>query len=173
MNLSNLKRSVFALIAVLGIAGFSSPASAGGVYFGINLELVGGPIDLRFDREFRIVPLPIAGVQLGYDFGENGDGYGARMSFNFLIFGQIAADVYHRFSLDVNGSNAYVGAGVEYQFIVFDTSVGAPAVHALVGLEWRATPNLALFIEATPGLLLQLPAVAPTIILRGGLLLRF
>ena len=50
MNLSNLKRSIFALLAVFSIAGLSNPASAGGVYFGINLELIGGPLDLRLDK---------------------------------------------------------------------------------------------------------------------------
>ena len=173
MSLSNLKRTVFALLTVLGIAGLSNPASAGGGYFGINLELMGGPLDLRFDKDFRIAPIPFPGVQIGYDFGDDGDGYGARLSFSFLIFGQIAADVYHRFSLDARGSNTYVGAGIEYQFLIFDTFAGAPALHALAGLEWRATPNLGLFIEATPGILLQLPAVAFTVIVRSGLLLRF
>ena len=172
MNLIQIKRSLFALLAVLGMTfGCSGNASAGGVYFGINFELVGGPIDLRPDKDFRIAPLPIPGVQIGYDFGDGADGYGARVSLSFFIFGQIALDGYYRFSLDAGGSNAYVGAGVEYQFIVFDTSVGAPSLHALGGLEWRPTRNFGLFIEATPGVLL--PAISFTVIVRSGLVLRF
>ena len=62
MTQSNLKRTVFALLTVLGIAGLSNPASAGGVYLGINLELMGGPLDLRFDKDFRIAPTPFPGV---------------------------------------------------------------------------------------------------------------
>ena len=139
----------------------------------INLELVGGPRDLQFGTDFRFAPLPIPGVQIGYDFGDGADGYGARVSFNFFFIGQIALDGYRRFALGAGGSNAYVGAGVEYQFLAFDTLAGAAGLHALGGLEWRATQNFGLFIEATPGLLLQPPAIALTVIVRGGLLLRF
>ena len=110
----NLRRAITALLAILGIAfACSSPASAGGLYFGINLELVGGPQDLQFDKSFRIAPLPIPGVQIGYDFGDGTDGFGARVSFNFFIIGQIALDGYYRLTLDAGGSNAYVGAGAE------------------------------------------------------------
>ena len=139
----------------------------------INFELVGGPPDFQFDKAFRLVPLPIPGVQIGYDFGDGADTFGARVSFNFFIIGQIALDGYYRFELDASGSNAYVGAGIEYQFFAFDTVGGAAGLHALGGLEWRFTRNLALFIEATPGLLLQPPAIAFTVIVRSGLLLRF
>lgn len=173
MNRWNLKRSALALIVVLGmICACSSPASAGGVYFGINFELVGGPPDFQFDRAFYLVPLPIPGVQIGYDFGDGADTFGARVSFNFFIIGQIALDGYYRFTLDAGGSNAYVGAGAEMQFLVtLPESKSALGLHALGGLEWRATQNFGLFIEATPGVLLQPPALAFTVIVRGGLVL--
>ena len=174
MNCRNLKRSALALIAILGLTlACSSPASAGGLYFGINLELIGGPQDLQFGKDFRFAPLPIPGVQIGYDFGDGADTFGARVSFNFFIIGQIALDGYRRFMLDAGSSNAYVGGGAEYQFFAFDTVGGALGLHALGGLEWRLTKNFGLFIEATPGVLLQLPAIAFTVILRSGLVLRF
>ena len=170
----NLRRAITALLAILGIAfACSSPASAGGLYFGVNLELVGGPPDLQFGKSFRIAPLPIPGVQIGYDFSDGTDGFGARVSFNFFIIGQIALDGYYRLTLDAGGSNAYVGAGAEYQFLAFDTLAGAVGLHALAGLEWRLSRNFGLFIEATPGVLLQPPALAFTVIVRGGLVLRF
>ncbi len=170
----SLKRVVTALLIVLGMTfACSSPASAGSVYFGINFELIGGPPDFQFDKAFRLAPLPIPGVQIGYDFGDGAETFGARVSFNFFIIGQIALDGYYRFALDAGGSNAYVGAGAEYQFFAFDTVGGAPGLHALGGLEWRLTRNFGLFVEATPGVLLQLPALAFTVIVRSGLLLRF
>ena len=86
---------------------------------------------------------------------------------------QIALDGYYRLTLDAGGSNAYVGAGAEYQFLAFDTLVGAVGLHALAGLEWRLSRNFGLFIEATPGVLLQPPALAFTVIVRSGLVLRF
>ena len=167
----NLRRFTLALLAVLGLTlACSSPASAGGLYFGINLELIGGS---QFSTDFRFAPLPIPGVQIGYDFGDGADGFGARVSFNFFISGQIALDGYYRLPLDAGGSNAYVGAGVEYQFLAFDTLAGAAGLHALGGLEWRVTRNFGLFIEVTPGVLLQPPAIAFTVIVRSGLVLRF
>ena len=103
-------------------------------------------------------------VQIGYDFSDGTDGFGARVSFNFFIIGQIALDGYYRLTLDAGGSNAYVGAGAEYQFLAFDTLAGAVGLHALAGLEWRLSRNFGLFIEATPGVLLQPPALAFTVI---------
>ena len=171
----NLRRTITALLVVLGLTfALQSPASAGGVYFGINFEIIGTPQDLQLSNSFRFVTLPIPGVQLGYDFGDDVEGYGARVSLNFFFFGQIALDGYYRFALDANGSNVYVGGGVEYQFLVtLPAAQGAPGLHALGGLEWRPTRNLGVFIEATPGVLLQLPAIGFTVIVRGGLVLHF
>jgi hypothetical protein len=161
-NAMNHKRFALALLAVLGmVCAFSSPAHAGRWYFGINLELIAGPTGLQFDRDFSFTPLLIPGVQLGYDFGDEPEGFGARMSFNFFFIGQIALDGYYRFALDEGGSNAYLGAGIEVQFLLgFSDLRSAPGLHALGGLEWRPTRNLGLFIEATPGVLLQPAATA-------------
>ena len=171
----NLKRTITALLIAFGMTlAFSSPAHAGGAYFGINFEIIGAPQDLQISNSFRFVTLPIPGVQLGYDFGDGVEGYGARVSFNFFFFGQIALDGYYRFALDTGGSNVYVGGGVEYQFLItLPAAQGAPGLHALGGLEWRPTRNLGVFIEATPGVLLQLPAIGFTVIVRGGFVVRF
>jgi hypothetical protein len=169
-NAMNHKRFAFALLAVLGMVGaFSSPVRAGGWYFGVNLELTGG----QLAQAFSLAPFPSPGVQIGYDFGDGGDGFGVRASLNISLIAQYTLDGYHRFALDANGSNAYVGAGVSYQQSFLMNVQGAAVVHALGGLEWRPTRNFGLFIEATPGVLLQPPALAFTLIVRSGLVLRF
>ena len=170
----NLRRAITALLAVLGIAfACSSPASAGGLYFGINLELVGGPQREPFISGFSILPLPFPGAQIGYDFGEGTSGFGARLSFNYFIFGQLALDGYYRLGMDQSGDSAYFGGGAEYQFVAFDTITNFYGLHALIGYEWRLTTNLAVFLEATPGILFWTGGPSFAVALRSGLLLRF
>ena len=170
----SLRRVTTALIAILSIVfACSSPANAGGLYFGINLEIVGGPQREPYIKGFSITPLPIPGVQIGYDVDDGANSFGGRLSLNFAILGQIALDGYYRLGLEANGSNAYFGAGAEYQFIVFDTITNFYGLHALLGYEWRLGTILALFLEATPGVVFSASGASFGAMLRGGLILHF
>ncbi len=174
MNHGNLKRSTLALLTFLGMAfAFSSNANAGGLYFGINLEVVGGPQREPYIKGFSITPLPIPGVQIGYDVDDGANSFGGRLSLNFAILGQIALDGYYRLSLTASGDNAYFGGGAEYQFIVFDTITNYYGLHALLGYEWRLGTILALFLEATPGVVFSASGASFGAMLRGGLVLHF
>lgn len=157
MNLEqvNLKRSLIVVIIMLSASfGFSGTASASGVYFGINLEILAGnqgnnsgPVG------FQIIPIPLPGIEAGYDFGDALEGFGARLSLNFLIVRTVSLDAYYRLTLDDSGSNAYFGAGYDFEDFSFDISLSYNGLHALAGYEWRFTPSFALFLEAAPGFL--------------------
>jgi hypothetical protein len=151
----NLKRSLIATIIVLSATlGFSGSASAGGLYFGINLEMLAGNQDnTSGSTEFRLFALPLPGIEAGYDFGDALEGFGARLSINFLLIRTVSLDAYYRFTLDASGSNAYLGAGYDLEDFSFDISLVYNGLHALAGYEWRFTPSFALFIEAAPGFL--------------------
>jgi hypothetical protein len=173
--MTQLKRSLVALLTVLGIAlTCSSPANAGGLYFGINLEVIGGPQREPFIKGFSITPLPIPGVQIGYDIDDGANAFGARLSLSFVFFGQIALDGYYRLSMNASGDNAYFGGGAEYQVISFSTTTSYYGLHALLGYEWRLGEVLALFLEATPGVVFSgLSGASFGAMLRGGLVLHF
>jgi hypothetical protein len=170
----NFKRFALALFAVLGLTlALSSPANAGGLYFGINLEVVGGPQREPFIKGFSITPIPIPGVQIGYDIDDGANAFGARLSLSFAIFGQIALDGYYRLSMNASGDNAYFGGGAEYQVVSFGTTTSYYGLHALLGYEWRLGTILALFLEATPGVVLGASGASFGAMLRGGLVLHF
>jgi hypothetical protein len=150
----NLKRSLITLIVLSAACGFSGNAMASGMYFGINLELlVGTQGESTRSVGFQILPIPLPGIEAGYDFGDALEGFGARLSLNFLLIRTVSLDGYYRFTLDDSGSNAYLGAGYDFQDFSFDISLSYNGLHALAGYEWRFVPGFALFIEATPGLL--------------------
>lgn len=167
-----LRPILTAFLAVFVLNLCASPAAASGLYFGINLALVSGPQREPFIRGFSVSPLPFPGVHIGYDVADGANSFGARLSLNYFIFGSVALDGYYRLRLEVNGSNVYLGAGAEYQFIAFDTITEFYGLHALVGYEWRFEGYLALFIEVTPGVLFWSGAPSFAATVRGGVVAR-
>lgn len=168
----NLKRNlIVSLIVLSAVFGFSGNASAGGLYFGINLEmLAGNQGNTSGSVTFGVFPLPLPGIEAGYDFGDALEGFGARLSINFLIIRTVSLDVYYRFTLDASGSNAYLGAGYDLEDFSFDISLVYNGLHALAGYEWRFAPSFAVFIEAAPGFLIWSGGTFVAATLRTGLI---
>jgi hypothetical protein len=145
-----MKRILIVLGVVLASSIASSVASAQEAYFGV-----------RFGLPFLI------GVQGGADFGERGDGLGVRGLAEGTFLGSavvfnLSVDVYNRFRLTEEGTNAYVGLGAGLVGAgVFGTGGGSGFdAHFLAGIEFRLNPGFGLFLELTP-IWLVFPAGAP------------
>jgi hypothetical protein len=156
---SSMKKILVVLTVVLSSLMLSS-AAAEGASFGV-----------RLDGIYVYVPIPFIGVQAGYDFGNNGEGFGVRASLqtNVFLATGVVADAFYRFPVDTNGSSAYVGAGAGAYFITAFSNQFAPEVHALIGYEGTVGSTTSWFIEATPMLLL--PSIF-TIGIHGGFIWR-
>ena len=135
-----MKRLLAVLIVILGLTLGLNVARAEGVHLGVRLGL----------------PFLI-GVQAGYDFGSNGSGFGVRAVAEASFVGtagifNIAADVYHRFQVSYDGSNAYlgVGAGLLGAGAFGGGSGSALDIHLLVGFEFVFSSQFGLFVEVTP-----------------------
>ncbi len=125
-----MKRFLIVLGVVLASSVASSVASAQEAYFGV-----------RFGLPFLI------GVQGGADFGERGDGLGVRGLAEATFLGNVgvfnlAVDVYNRFRITEEGTNAYVGVGAG---LVGGGALGVGGgsgfdAHILAGVEFRLNP---------------------------------
>ncbi len=144
----NFKRTLCTLALTLGIATFSSPANAES-YFGIRLE--------------SIVIIPVFGVQLGYDFDDDGSGrFGLRGMVESLLglLNRGALDATYRFNGNADGSAAYAGAGAGVLFTTGITGTGssvafAPEIHGLIGYEFMLPGQSGIFIEGQFGVLIN------------------
>jgi hypothetical protein len=166
----NIKRYIITVLVVLSatVAPLQS-AHAEGVYFGVNLEFVAGSFNT--DRDFQVSPVPLPGLEIGYDFGDVLKGFGIRTGFNTILFvSHLFVDGFYRFVLDDTGSNAYLGLGYDNWNVAFSYGGLKHSFHALIGYEWRFNPAWATSIEATPGLGFDFPAFSITI--RAGLVWR-